>query len=51
MGTSLKDGYQTGLIPKVMNALFSKIESQKDEIEFQLHISFIEVCLKILSRS
>ncbi|KAL0325532.1 UNVERIFIED_CONTAM: Kinesin-like protein KIN-4A [Sesamum radiatum] len=27
MGTSLKDGCQTGLIPKVMNALFSKIET------------------------
>ncbi|XP_057779688.1 kinesin-like protein KIN-4A isoform X2 [Salvia miltiorrhiza] len=43
MGTSLKDGCQTGLIPKVMNALFSKIESQKGDIEFQLHVSFIEI--------
>ncbi|KAH6781081.1 P-loop containing nucleoside triphosphate hydrolases superfamily protein [Perilla frutescens var. hirtella] len=43
MGTSLKDGSQTGLIPKVMNALFSKIETQKHEIEFQLHVSFIEI--------
>ncbi|KAI3460205.1 hypothetical protein Pfo_016868 [Paulownia fortunei] len=43
MGTSLKDGSQTGLIPKVMNALFSKIETLKHEIEFQLHVSFIEI--------
>ncbi|KAL0438842.1 UNVERIFIED_CONTAM: Kinesin-like protein KIN-4A [Sesamum latifolium] len=43
MGTSLKDGCQTGLIPKVMNALFSKIETMKHEIEFQLHVSFIEI--------
>ncbi|GFP83474.1 chromosome-associated kinesin kif4 [Phtheirospermum japonicum] len=43
MGTSLKDGNQSGLIPKVMNALFSKIETLKREIEFQLHVSFIEI--------
>ncbi|KZV41647.1 hypothetical protein F511_25796 [Dorcoceras hygrometricum] len=43
MGTSLKDGYETGLIPKVMNTLFSKIETMKHEIEFQLHVSFIEI--------
>ncbi|KAK4434404.1 Kinesin-like protein KIN-4A [Sesamum alatum] len=43
MGTSLKDGCQTGLIPKVMNALFSKIETLKHESEFQLHVSFIEI--------
>ncbi|KAK4490381.1 hypothetical protein RD792_001057 [Penstemon davidsonii] len=45
MGTSIKDvGYQTGIIPRVMNALFSKIETLKhDEIEFQLHVSFIEI--------
>ncbi|KAL3634172.1 Kinesin-like protein KIN-4A [Castilleja foliolosa] len=43
MGTSLKDGHHSGLIPKVMNALFSKIEALKREIEFQLHVSFIEI--------
>ncbi|KAL2520918.1 Kinesin-like protein FRA1 [Forsythia ovata] len=43
MGTSLRDGCETGLIPKVMNALFSKIETLKHEIEFQLHVSFIEI--------
>ncbi|EYU25460.1 hypothetical protein MIMGU_mgv1a000623mg [Erythranthe guttata] len=43
MGTSLKDGCHTGIIPKVMNALFSKIETLKHEIEFQLNVSFIEI--------
>lgn len=43
MGTSLKDGFQNGLIPKAMNALFSKIDTLKHEIEFQIHVSFIEV--------
>ncbi|XVF36321.1 hypothetical protein REPUB_Repub19eG0048200 [Reevesia pubescens] len=43
MGTGSKDGYQTGIIPQVMNALFSKIESLKHQIEFQLHVSFIEI--------
>lgn len=49
MGTSLKDGCHTGIIPKVMNALFSKIETLKHEIEFQLHVSFIEVHATIIS--
>ncbi|XP_052188411.1 kinesin-like protein KIN-4A isoform X1 [Diospyros lotus] len=43
MGTSFKDGCQTGLIPQVMNALFSKIEALKNQTEFQLHVSFIEI--------
>lgn len=43
MGTNVKDGCQTGLIPQVMNALFSKIELLKHQAEFQLHVSFIEV--------
>ncbi|EXB54181.1 Chromosome-associated kinesin KIF4A [Morus notabilis] len=43
MGTGSKDGSQTGLIPQVMNALFSKIETLKNQTEFQLHVSFIEI--------
>lgn len=43
MGTSLKDGYESGLIPKVVDVLFSKIETLKHEIEFQLHVSFIQI--------
>ncbi|KAJ0795363.1 putative plus-end-directed kinesin ATPase [Helianthus annuus] len=43
MGTGFKDGCQTGLIPQAMNALFNKIESLQHQIEFQLHVSFIEI--------
>lgn len=43
MGTGFKDGCQTGIIPQVMNVLFSKIENLKHQTEFQLHVSFIEV--------
>lgn len=43
MGTGFKDGGQTGLIPQVMNSLFSKMEALKQQREFQLHVSFIEV--------
>lgn len=43
MGTSFKDGCQTGLIPQAMNALFSKIDTLKHQTEFQLHVSFIEI--------
>jgi hypothetical protein len=45
MGTGFKEGFQTGIVPQVMNVLFNKIETLKDQIEFQLHVSFIEVCL------
>jgi len=43
MGTGSKDGYQAGIVPQVMSSLFSKIETLKNQIEFQLHVSFIEV--------
>ncbi|PWA47421.1 P-loop containing nucleoside triphosphate hydrolases superfamily protein [Artemisia annua] len=43
MGSGCKDGSQTGLIPQAMNALFNKIETLKDQIQFQLHVSFIEI--------
>ncbi|KAI3758897.1 hypothetical protein L6452_06470 [Arctium lappa] len=43
MGSGFKDGCQTGLIPQAMSALFNKIESLKHQIEFQLHVSFIEI--------
>ncbi|XP_057986870.1 kinesin-like protein KIN-4A isoform X2 [Hevea brasiliensis] len=43
MGTGFKDGCQTGIIPQVMNILFSKIETLKHQTEFQLHVSFIEI--------
>lgn len=43
MGTGSKDGNQIGLVPQVMSTLFSKIETLKHQIEFQLQVSFIEV--------
>ncbi|GAY50296.1 hypothetical protein CUMW_125500 [Citrus unshiu] len=43
MGTGLREGFQTGLIPQVMNALFNKIETLRHQMEFQLHVSFIEI--------
>ncbi|KAF5468226.1 hypothetical protein F2P56_012396 [Juglans regia] len=43
MGTGFRDGFQTGIIPQVMNVLFSKIETLKHQTEFQLHVSFIEI--------
>ncbi|XP_077211585.1 kinesin-like protein KIN-4A isoform X2 [Tasmannia lanceolata] len=43
MGTGGREGVQTGIIPQVMNALFSKIEILKQHTEFQLHVSFIEI--------
>ncbi|KAJ4890248.1 ATP binding microtubule motor family protein [Raphanus sativus] len=43
MGTAFKDGTSNGLIPQVMTALFNKIESVKQQMEFQLHVSFIEI--------
>lgn len=44
MGTGFKDGCQTGLVPQAMHALFNKIESLQNQIEFQLNVSYIEVC-------
>ncbi|KAG5394702.1 hypothetical protein IGI04_024665 [Brassica rapa subsp. trilocularis] len=44
MGTGCGDSStQTGIVPQVMNALFTKIETLKDHIEFQIHVSFIEI--------
>lgn len=49
MGTGFKDGCQTtGIIPQVMNVLFGKIETLKNQMEFQLHVSFIEVIVMTL---
>ncbi|KNA21400.1 hypothetical protein SOVF_043170 [Spinacia oleracea] len=43
MGTAFREGGHSGIIPQVMDALFSKIEKLKNETEFQLHVSFIEI--------
>ncbi|CAO2833966.1 unnamed protein product, partial [Amaranthus hypochondriacus] len=43
MGTAFQEDGHTGVIPLVMNSLFRKIEELKNETEFQLHVSFIEI--------
>ncbi|WCJ31215.1 Kinesin-like protein KIN-4A [Euphorbia peplus] len=43
MGTNFRDGCHTGLIPQVMNLLFNKVQTLKDQSQFQLHVSFIEI--------
>jgi kinesin family protein 4/21/27 len=43
MGTACKEGSHIGIIPRAMAALFDKIESMKNQVEFQLRVSFIEV--------
>jgi kinesin family protein 4/21/27 len=43
MGPSCKEGSHVGIIPRAMAALFDKIEKLKNQVEFQLRVSFIEV--------
>lgn len=45
MGTAYTvGGSSEGVIPKVMETIFKKIETRKDNSDFQLRVSFIEVC-------
>ncbi|KAL5206006.1 hypothetical protein ABZP36_034215 [Zizania latifolia] len=43
MGTACKEGSLIGIIPQAMAALFDKIEKLKNQVEFQLRVSFIEI--------
>nr|GEV82335.1 kinesin-like protein KIN-4A [Tanacetum cinerariifolium] len=43
MGTNPKESSHRGLIIQVMHTIFKKIETLKDQSEFQLHVSFIEI--------
>ncbi|EOA25837.1 hypothetical protein CARUB_v10019228mg [Capsella rubella] len=43
MGTAFRNGTSNGLVPQVMSALFNKIDLLKDQMGFQLHVSFIEI--------
>lgn len=43
MGTACKEGTHVGIIPRAMAALFDKIEKLKNQVDFQLRVSFIEV--------
>lgn len=43
MGTACKEGSHIGIIPRAMASLFDKIEKLKNQVEFQLRVSFIEI--------
>ncbi|KAI3768324.1 hypothetical protein L2E82_18908 [Cichorium intybus] len=43
MGTNPKESSNRGLTFQIMQTIFNKIETQKDESECQLHVSFIEI--------
>jgi hypothetical protein len=44
MGTAYTvGGSSEGVIPKVMETIFKKIETLKANLDFQLRVSFIEV--------
>ncbi|KAF7071900.1 hypothetical protein CFC21_077129 [Triticum aestivum] len=43
MGTACKEGTHVGIIPRAMAALFDKIEKLKNQVDFQLRVSFIEI--------
>lgn len=44
MGTNYTgDGSNGGIIPKVMESIFKRVETKKDTTEFLIRVSFIEV--------
>ncbi|CAI9282887.1 unnamed protein product [Lactuca saligna] len=43
MGTNPKETSHKGLIFQIMQTIFNKMETLKNESEFQLHVSFIEI--------
>ncbi|GAB4844184.1 Kinesin-like protein KIN-4C [Ancistrocladus abbreviatus] len=43
MGTNYSGKENTGVIPKVMETIFSRVESMKDTTEFLIRVSFIEI--------
>lgn len=44
MGTNYTgEGSNGGIIPKVMESIFRKVEAMKDSSEFLIRVSFIEV--------
>ncbi|KAM3274339.1 hypothetical protein ACQJBY_043457 [Aegilops geniculata] len=43
MGTACKEGTHVGIIPRAMAALFDKIDKLKNQVDFQLRVSFIEI--------
>jgi hypothetical protein len=51
MGTACKEGSHIGIIPRAMATLFDKIDKLKNQVEFQLRVSFIEVNYLFLDES
>lgn len=48
MGTGYTVGGSTeGVIPKVMETIFQRVETLKQKADFQIRVSFIEVCLHL----
>lgn len=44
MGTNYSgDGINIGIIPKVMDSIFQRVEGTKESTEFLIRVSFIEV--------
>ncbi|KAL3830389.1 hypothetical protein ACJIZ3_019191 [Penstemon smallii] len=44
MGTNYNgEGHKAGVIPKVIETIFSKVEAMKDSTEFLIRVSFIEI--------
>ncbi|KAE8803388.1 Chromosome-associated kinesin KIF4A [Hordeum vulgare] len=43
MGTACKEATHVGIIPRAMAALFDKIDKLKNQVDFQLRVSFIEI--------
>lgn len=45
MGTNYNgEEHKGGVIPKVMETIFSRVEAMRESTEFLIRVSFIEVC-------
>jgi kinesin family protein 5 len=48
MGPDIDDAQQKGLIPRLVESIFSRIAQSPDYIEFRLKLSFIEIYMEKL---
>lgn len=48
MGPDIDDAQQKGLIPRLVESIFSRIAQSPDHIEFRLKLSFIEIYMEKL---
>ena len=50
MGTNYcGEGSSGGIIPKVMDTIFKRVDATKDPTEFLIRVSFIEVKIPVIS--